>query len=166
MQLLRFIFLQYRVGEMCKCAQATPLYPNHGSPVTSVQCNTSDPFLWLTQQNEPLRGTEGLWGCSRVGVLGYNFEMSPGTLSHTLIFPGAVAGLALCFFEPCGCCLLCCWPGGGSEQPGTAEKWDEGEQVAKQGRGDGESWNKCWKVVSVPMLVSDAGVVWGDGQDW
>lgn len=35
-----------------------------------------------------------------MGVLGYNFEMSPGTLSHTLIFPGAVAGLALCFLSP------------------------------------------------------------------
>lgn len=68
MQLLCFIFLQYRVEEMCKCAQATPLYPNHGSSVTSVQCNAPDPFLWLTQQNEPLRGAEGCgaaqgWEC-------------------------------------------------------------------------------------------------------
>lgn len=138
--------------------------PNHGSPVTSVWCNTpQEPFLWLTQQSDPLRSRR-LWGCSRVGELGCNFEMSPGTLGCTLIFPGAVAGLALCFFEPCGCYLLCCWPGGGSEQPGTAEKWDAREQVAEQGRGAGESWNKCQKVVSVPVLVS--GVVWGDGQDW
>lgn len=30
----------------------------------------------------------------------------------------------------------------------------------------GESWNKCQNVVSVPMLVGDAGVVWRGRPDW
>lgn len=114
--------------------------------------------------SEPLRESRRLCGCLRVGVLGYNFEMSPGTLGLTLIFPGALAGLALCFFEPCCCCLLCT---GQVVALSYQERLrNEMRQVAKQSRGAGESWNKCQKVVSVPVLVSDAGVVWGDGQDW
>lgn len=96
-QLLCFISLQYTAGEMCECAQVTPLYPNQG---------------WMNLSGEQ----------EAVGVLGYNLEMSPDSFSHTLTFPGAVSGVALCLSEPCGCCLLCCWPGGGSEHPGTAEK--------------------------------------------
>lgn len=97
-------------------------------------------------------------------MLGCNFETSPGTLGHTLIFPGAAAGLALCFFEPRGCCLLC--TGQVVALSNQEQLRNEMRQVAKEGRGAGESWNKCPKVVSVPVLVGDAGVVWGDGQGW
>lgn len=41
---------------------------------------------------------------------------------YAVLFPGAVAGQIFCFLEPRGCCFLCCWPGGGSKQPGKAEK--------------------------------------------
>lgn len=86
---------------------------------------------------------------------------------YAVLFPGAVAGQIFCFLEPRGCCFLCCWPGGGSKQPGKAEKWGEGEQVAKLSPC---LWGKSWWVLgqivngSVPVLASDVNVVWEIGR--
>lgn len=79
-----------------------------------------------------------------------------------MLFPGAVVGQIFCFLEPHGCCFLCCWPGGGSKQPGKAEKWGEGEQVAKFSPC---LWGKSWWVLgqiangSDPVLANDVNVV-------
>lgn len=68
------------------------MYPKYGFLAT--YCNTPKHFLCLMQQTEPLQGGSSGWERWTD-----NFEMSQSALDNTLIFPGAVAGLAV-FLSP------------------------------------------------------------------